>query len=420
MSTPSSSECECALLGAILVDAANAMPMLAQVGVRPLDFTDPTRATIYRAMQDVWQSRNNMCDFVMVTEHLKRTDQLSDIDIGLTLDDLVNNTIPAHASYYAETVMDYSRRRDAVLVADQLRVDAATAPTWRTALEKAEAGLAAIGPDTETATRAATQADILARWDRAAETGAGGLPSRFHQLTELTGGYAGYTILAARPAVGKTNFTLNEAKQLAAAGYPAGVVSVEQTNSESWQRIASDVGNVNLWRLQTGNASDAQREQASKALETAMALPIHIADDLTTVEAVCGWSRRMVSRHGLRIIFIDYLQLLSTTEPTSNNNVRIEHISRSLLRLRKQLDIPIVALSQLSRSCQAEGRPPRLSDLRDSGSLEQDASLVLLLSNSPDSDQTVIVDVAKNRSGPLAQFELTKDFQRCRFEDKTE
>lgn len=249
-----------------------------------------------------------------------------------------------------------------------------------------------------------------------------GVPSGFPALDNMLAGFqkSDLIILAARPSVGKTTLALDIARNAAVKhGVAVGIFSLEMSASQLTQRMLSAHSKVDAWKLRTGKLSADQEFQAlSEALATLSKAPIYIDDqagnNITKMKAA---ARRLKSEHDLGLIVIDYLQLMNTNKNYDNMVNQVTEISRSLKGLARELDVPVIALSQLSRAVESRGGKPRLSDLRDSGSIEQDADVVMFIHREDragtrsENESTGIAEILieKHRNGPVGKVDLFFD-----------
>lgn len=249
-----------------------------------------------------------------------------------------------------------------------------------------------------------------------------GVPSGYPALDNLLAGFqkSDLIILAARPSVGKTTLALDIARNAAVKhGVAVGIFSLEMSSSQLTQRMLSAHSKVDAWKLRTGKLSMEQEFQAlSEALHELSKAPIYIDDqagnNITKMKAA---ARRLKSEHDLGLIVIDYLQLMSTNKNYDNMVNQVTEISRSLKGLARELDVPVIALSQLSRAVESRGGKPRLSDLRDSGSIEQDADVVMFIHREDragtrsENESTGIAEILieKHRNGPVGKVDLYFD-----------
>jgi replicative DNA helicase len=242
-----------------------------------------------------------------------------------------------------------------------------------------------------------------------------GVPSGFHDFDAMTCGLqpGELIIIAARPSMGKTALALNMARNAAGAGYPVGFFSLEMSRASLVDRLVSSEAGVNSLKFRNGRFSGDDWDWITAAQEALHKLPVTI-DDTPGLHysEVRRRARRMVREHGTKILFIDYLQLMSG----DSQNGRVEEvssISRNLKSVARELNLPVICLSQLSRSCeQRDNKRPRLSDLRDSGAIEQDADVVAFIyrdavyTKSTMDGGVAEVDIAKQRNGPTGVIQL--------------
>ena len=257
-----------------------------------------------------------------------------------------------------------------------------------------------------------------------------GIPSGFYDLDNVTAGFqkSDLIIIGARPSLGKSTLALDIARNAAKeCGLPVGIFSLEMSKDQIIDRLISAEAGINLWKLRTGHLSshgdgnDFEKIQA--ALDILAQSKIFIDDTSSpTVLQMRAMARRLQAEHGLGMLIIDYLQLMRPQRDYSNPVQEVSEITRNLKGLARELNIPVIACSQLSRA--AEGRPdqrPKLSDLRESGSIEQDSDLVLFIYREDkvrrDSEKKNIAEiiVAKHRNGPTGEVELYFDEDRVSF-----
>jgi replicative DNA helicase len=247
-----------------------------------------------------------------------------------------------------------------------------------------------------------------------------GVPTGFHDLDQYLSGLqkSDLIILAARPSMGKTTLALDIARQAATKyGTPTVIFSLEMSTQQLVDRMLSAESRVNAWNLRTGNLQ-AENEFAKirDSLDRLSKAPIFVDDlagnSIVRMRSVC---RRIRAEHGIGLIIVDYLQLMSTSKNYDSMVNQVTEISRSLKALAKEFDVPVIALSQLSRAVESRGGRPRLSDLRDSGSIEQDADVVMFIhredKGKDESERTNIADILieKHRNGPVGKVSLYFD-----------
>ena len=253
-----------------------------------------------------------------------------------------------------------------------------------------------------------------------------GVPTGFTDLDKKLAGFqkSDLIILAARPSVGKTSIALNMAKFAAIHhNIPVGIFSLEMSAQSLVDRMLSSEAGVDSWKMKTGNGlSEADMERLTEASSRLSAAPIYIDDQAgNNILKMRSTARRLKSEFGLGLIIVDYLQLMSTNKNYDSMVNQITEISRSLKMLARELDVPVIALSQLSRAVESRGGEPRLSDLRDSGSIEQDADVVMFIHSEdmfkPKEERTNIkkIIIAKHRNGPTGEIELFFDETKTTF-----
>lgn len=252
-----------------------------------------------------------------------------------------------------------------------------------------------------------------------------GVPTGFPDLDNLLAGLqkSDLIILAARPSVGKTTFALDIARNVALSGTPVGIFSLEMSAQQLVQRMLSAESRVDAWSIRTGHGLSSTHfttlQEAASRLQKA---PIYIDDQAgNSIVKMRSVARKLKSEHGLGLIVVDYLQLMTTSKNYDNMVNQVTEISRSLKQLARELDVPVLALSQLSRAVEARGGKPRLSDLRDSGSIEQDADLVMFIhredryKDAAEKDNIAEILVEKHRNGAVGSIQLHFDARTTSF-----
>jgi replicative DNA helicase len=258
-----------------------------------------------------------------------------------------------------------------------------------------------------------------------------GVRTGFRELDNMLAGFqkSDLIILAARPSVGKTSLALDIARQSAITyNTTVGFFSLEMSAQQLVDRMVAAEAKVNSWNLRTGRVSDSgdDFERIRDAYDRLSRAPIYIDDqpgnNMLKMRSV---ARRLKREHGLDLIIVDYLQLLSPTNTRASDNLvqQVTEISRSLKNLAREMDVPVLALSQLSRAVESRGGKPRLSDLRDSGSIEQDADVVMFIHrddkvNRESSEKPGIAEILieKHRNGPVGKVDLFFDEKRTTFQ----
>jgi len=398
------------------------------------DFHDPVHRDVYRAIHDLYEERSAI-DFVTVCEKLKGNDSLSHIGGSAFLAQLAEDVpTSSHAETYAKIVKDRSlKRRLQQIGHDIAKLPESDRPAEEL-VERAEQKLLALS-------RSSTDAVPTHIYDAGAEsyeryaklheaedkTALFGITTGFLRLDQmLTGLPPGHLmIVAARPSVGKTAFALDIARHVASKrGKHVALFSLEMTRQEIMDRVIAGFLGVETWKLKKGELTEGEFARMGTLFDELRDHPIYIDDDPdTTLAHLRSKARRTKIEHGLDLLIIDYLQLVEVPDAAGENRTQqVTLISRSLKNLARELHCPVIALSQLSRSCEQRSPPiPVLSDLRESGAIEQDADCVLMLYRgslyNEDSDNPGLTDVylRKNRSGPTGHAEIQFDGARMSF-----
>lgn len=415
MIPPHNIDAERAVLGALLLHAENVHAVQVDCRLNPGDFYRPQYGVVYESILRLHDEKRAI-DEITISVDLKEHEQ----DAPSDLEEL-SAWAPAAGNVrdYARIVKDLAVRRR-VLRAAQQTEEEARAPKGdvRNLLERAERRMLAI-EDVQAGhlekLDAGEELDRLARV-HTGEQGLPGVESGLVDVDNLTGGWQpdNLVVVAARPGMGKSAFVVNVAQHAAENDLPVAIFSLEMSRQEILRRIVANVARVPGEALTRGPLSAKQYEKALAGIEKVLKWPLFVDEspDLSVTEARAK-ARRLHSRHPLGLIVVDYVQLMRT-EGNENRTVEVGNITRGLKVLAKELHVPVLGVSQLSRAVEQRGdKRPQLSDLRDSGSVEQDADLVLFLYRGhyyhPDEidDGEAEVNVAKQRNGPVGRVKLT-------------
>jgi replicative DNA helicase len=431
---PSALAAERVLLGALLLDPDRYVDVSSVV--RPEDFRDPVHGRIFAAIARLHDERRGV-DFVTVGESLKTDEELQAIGGNGFLAELAGSVpTSSHAAHYAALIRDTSLRRRLAETGRAISSLAENEDVSSTeALERAEQRLLVLSHQSPKS--APTHiADIGSEaYDRYTaihqatdKTALYGLRTGFAELDHLLTGLQGgqLHIIAARPSMGKSSLAIDIGRHVAAEQRKnVAVFSLEMSRQELMDRVVAGYLGVDAWTLKKGQLTESDFQRLGTLMDGLRAHPLYIDDDAdTTLVNLRSKARRHQLEHGLDLLIIDYLQLIEVTDRASGENrtQQVSHISRSLKNLARELDCPIIALSQLSRSVEQRSPPiPILSDLRESGSIEQDADTVLMLyrqgAYNEDCEQPNLTDVyvRKNRHGPTGRVELMFDAGRMSF-----
>ena len=430
---PQSIEAEQSVLGAILIDR-DAVVEVAEF-LRPEDFYRQANGIVYRAVLDLFE-RSEPVDIVTVAEVLERAEQLEAVGGRAYLSMLGNQTPTAvHAVHYARIVERKAVLRNLISAAGKVAaIGYEDGADVQCAIDRAESELFAVSQRRVDLGFSPLKSLLHDAYDRldylhAHRGEVSGIRTGFTELDALTSGLqkSDLVVLAARPSVGKTSFALNIAEHVAVReGKSVGVFSLEMSKEQLVLRLLSSVANIDSQRLRSGFLEEMDFARIAPAMNALSEAPIYI-DDTPNISAMelRTKARRLQAESGLDLVVVDYLQLMqATTVSRDANRVQeVSEISRGLKALARELSVPVIALSQLSRQAEMrESKEPRLSDLRESGAIEQDADLVIFLwreKEKQDDDaadgEVVNVRLAKHRNGPTGEHQLYFRKKQTRF-----
>ncbi len=423
---PHNEEAEASVLGAILLTEQALDGVLLEVGLRPEDFYRPRHQLIFRAMIRLKEKAEpDAVDALTVTEDLRRAGELEKAGGEAFLHSLPT-VVPAVGAVldYARIVKDHALLRSLLSATRDIQEDVlAHRGEPRELIERAEAVLFRIGHDGGTAEMKSIEAILHEEIDRLEElsrkdVGLTGTPSGFTDIDQLTGGFqpGNLIVVAARPSMGKSTLATNMIENAAIDhGVPVALFSLEMSETELAHRFIASQARVSSDDLRKGRVKGDRWPKVLNAVEKLASAPIYLDDssDIGVLE-MRAKARRLHARHGLGLIVVDYLQLVRPEGRSDSRVEQVGQISRGLKILARELDIPVVAVSQLSRAVEARNPPlPMLSDLRESGQLEQDADVVMFVYREDyydeQSDRIGEADiiVAKHRNGPIGKIALT-------------
>jgi replicative DNA helicase len=431
---PHNVDAEKALLGAIILKP-DVMHDVS-VTVFPESFYADKHRIIFEAIFHIF-SKGNPIDIVSLTNKLKTENALDRVGGAAYITELIE-TVPAagNAMYYAELVQSKAVLRGLIHAADDIAEIAYSDPeNTDEALDQAEKKVFQVTNAPTTQKFRTIGSSLSEAWERFEHLSANqdekrGVQSGFTALDNLLAGFqkSDLIILAARPSMGKTTLALDIARN-AALKYKAsvGIFSLEMSDQQLVDRMLAAEAGVDSWKLRTGKlSSDSEYEAIQSAMAKLSEAQIHIDDQAgNNILKMRSSARRLKNEYGLDLLIVDYLQLMSPTATKASDSMvqQVTEISRSLKILARELDVPVLALSQLSRAVEQRGGKPRLSDLRDSGSIEQDADVVMFIhredkaNKDQESDRPNIAEilVEKHRNGPVGMAELYFDGQHVRF-----
>lgn len=429
---PQNTDAEASLLGAILIDT-DAIVKIADT-VTTLDFYDQRHARIYEALVALYEKRSQI-DVLTLADQLKGTGFLEMVGGPAYLTELTN-FVPtaAHVEQYAEIVAQKALRRRLILAGQDMAVlSQDESKTIKELVEEAETRLFEVSQQHVKQSVVSLENILAASFERLDDLHKDkaklrGIPTGFRDLDDMLAGLqrSDLFILAARPAMGKTAFVLNLAHQVATKAHePVLIFSLEMGKEQLVDRLLAMESGVDAWALRTGNLTDNDFERLGEAMGTLSEAKIYIDDTPgITVSDLRTKARRESHNQKLGLIIVDYLQLMSGGSRYASEGSRvneISEISRGLKGVARELDVPLIALSQLSRSVENRSpQIPQLADLRESGSIEQDADIVAFLYRedyyNPESERQNIMDVLikKHRNGPTGGVELYFDREKQR------
>ncbi len=422
---PHSYDAEESVLGSLLIDK-DAMIKVADF-LEPEAFYKDQHGMIYQAMKELYE-KSEPIDVLSVTNRLKEKKQLELVGGEVMVTHLAT-VVPTAGNvlHYARIVQkNYTLRRLISSASEISELGFTEEEEIDVVLDRAETSLFAVSQDhkqnnftkiSDALEDAFVRIDKLHKGDKALR----GVPTGFNSLNHKLAGWqnSDLVILAARPSVGKTTLALDFARHAALQGVPVGVFSLEMSKEQLVDRMLAAQAHVDLWRLRTGNLETGGEfddfSRIGEAMGELSEAPIYIDDHASNnVMGMRTMARRLQSEHGLGLLIIDYLQLMESSRYVDNRVQEVSDISRSLKRLAIELNVPIIALSQLSRAVEMRtDQRPKLSDLRESGSIEQDADVVMFIHRPPFEEGQprpdtfdVSLIIEKHRNGPTGEVPL--------------
>lgn len=421
---PHSLEAEASVLGALLLDK-NAIVNVAEF-LRPTHFYDDKHSSIFEAILELYEAREPI-DVLTVSERLKQRKALKEIGGVSYLAELVNRVpTAAHVEHYGKIVKDASTKRSLMKAAARL-VELSLDDSLPAAelLDKAELEVFSLTQQHLAQAFTPVRAALAESFDRLDELhkqtgGLRGIPSGFADIDDALAGFqkSNLLILAARPGVGKTALAVNIAQYVSvAAKRPVGIFSLEMSKEELIDRLLVAQADIDAWRLKTGKLDEKDFAKLSDAMGELAEAPLYIDDTpALSILEMRTKARRLQVERGIDLLVVDYLQLVRGRN-LENRVQEVSEISQGLKNLARELKLPIIAISQLSRAVEHRGsKRPQLADLRESGAIEQDADVVMFLWREDDENaDNYLLDIAKHRNGPLRQIKLYFRGDRIRF-----
>ena len=429
---PQNLDAEKSLLGAVLIDE-EVLADAAEI-THANDFYDKNHGLIFAGMMRLFE-KHKPVDLLTLTDELKRKDELEMVGGSAYLTELTNYVpTAAHATAYAEMVGQTAVRRRLIKASgdiSELGYDEST--TTQELLEKAEAELFSVSDQSTKQDLVSLESILTDSFDRIEELSKNkgslrGVRTGYRDLDNMTAGLqkSDLIILAARPAMGKTTLVTNLAYNVATIEKkPVLFFSLEMSKEQLVDRMLADASGVDSWNIRTGNLSDNDFAKLSEAMGEMAEAPIYIDDTpgLSVLEMRTK-ARRIAHENQLGLIIVDYFQLMQDNGNHNGNRVQeVSEISRGLKLIARELNVPLIALSQLSRSVESRTPPiPQLADLRESGSIEQDADIVSFIyrpgyyePDNPEVQNITDLIIAKHRNGPVGKVQLYFHPERLRF-----
>lgn len=421
---PHSADGEESVIGALLIDR-DAIIAVAEF-LRPSDFYDERHKVIYEACISLYEERIPI-DVLTVAERLKKLKFLKRIGGAAYLAELANKVpTAAHVEHYGRIVKDQATKRSLMTAASKLvdlSLDEGLAADEL--LDKAEAEVFGLTQKFSVKGFTPVKALLTESFDRLDELhkqgeGLRGVGTGFTDLDDALAGMqrSNLLILAARPGVGKTSLAIGIAENIALKDKrPVAFFSLEMSREEVMERLLVGVSDIDAWKLKTGKLDDEDFTKLSNAMGELAEAPIYIDDTpALSILEMRTRARRLQVESGIDLLIVDYLQLARARQ-LENRVQEVSEISQGLKNLARELKIPVLAISQLSRDVEKRGtKRPQLADLRESGAIEQDADVVMFLWREDDEKlEDVVLDIAKHRNGPLKSIKLFFKGDRIKF-----
>jgi replicative DNA helicase len=434
---PQDLEMEKSVLGSLMLDS-NAINIVADI-IKPEDFYDPKHSLIYQAMMNLHE-KGDPIDVLSVSSKLKEKKQIKETGGNSYLTETVNSVpTSSNVKHYAEIVRKKKILRDLIESSNYISQlgfqDEFGESDIEEVLDEAEKKIFSIARFSIKQKFQSVKNALEEAWERIdrlhkSKGELRGVPTGFAELDNLLAGFqkSDLIILAGRPSMGKTALALDMARNIAKKNIPVGLFSLEMSSQQLVDRLLAAEANIDAWKLRTGRLStDDEFERLSYALDTLSKIPLFIDDEASkNILQMRAMARRMQAECGLGLLIVDYIQLMVPRQKIDNIVQQMTEVSRSLKALAKELDVPILAVSQLSRAVESrQDKRPKLHDLRDSGSIEQDADLVMFVyredmykedkkTQRPGFSEAQIL-IEKHRNGPTGRINLIFNPQKVSF-----
>lgn len=422
---PHNEEAEQSVLGAILIDK-DAIAIVSEILVAS-DFYNDTNGLIYDAMLSLYEDRKPI-DVLTLRTYLKKKKTYDKVSSSYLTDLLSVMPTAANVEHYANIVKESSTKRALITAGTRIAEMGFTEEEIKSILNKAESSIFSISQGHIIRGFIQIKEALAQSFDRIDElhkkgSGLRGIRTGFTDLDNLLSGMqdSNLLILAARPGQGKTAMAVNITQYVAIhEKLPVGMFSLEMSQEELVDRLLVGEADVDAWKLKTGRLSETDFSKLSDAMGRLAEAPIFIDDTPgISVSEMRTKARRLQLEHKIRLLIVDYLQLADPGRRYDNRVQEVSIVSQSLKNLARELKIPVLAVSQLSRAVEHRGeKKPQLADLRESGAIEQDADVVLFLYRPEDEISPTMqtkLSVAKHRNGPVGEIDLLFRGDRIRF-----
>ncbi|MEK7593203.1 MAG: replicative DNA helicase [Patescibacteria group bacterium] len=430
---PQDIEAERSVLGALMLDK-NAVIKVADLIVAG-DFYQPAHSKIYEAILGLFE-KNEPIDILSVTNKLKDKGQLNEIGGSSYLTELINSVpTAAHIAHYAKLIRDKKVLRELIKASAEITEKVfENTDDSENLLDDIEQKIFSIAQRTQIKNFVLIKDELKGAYERIEKLHQGGgrlrgVPTGFDEIDHYLSGLqkSDLIILGARPSLGKTTFTLDIAKNAAARDNAVAIFSLEMSRDQIIDRLIAAEAQVPLWRLRTGRLTDEMEfSMIQESLDKLSKYQIYIDDTPSpTILQIRAMARRLQAEcHNLSLIIIDYVQLIMPRNANQNSVQQYTEISHGLKSLARELNLPVLAVSQLSRAVdQRDSKVPRLSDLRETGALEQDSDVVMFIyrkdrdkiSVEPEEQNAAEIIIAKHRNGPLGTVQLKFDHEKVSF-----
>jgi len=427
---PQNVQAEQCLLGCLMLDKEAIVKVVDSI--RPEDFYSGKHQDIYQSMVDLY-TKSDPIDIVSVSGRLKERNKLDDVGGTVYLTSLINSVPTAtHVANYAKIVRQKKILRELISASEEIGLSAFDeSQDVDTLLDKAEKTVFGIGQRSLTQTFVPIKEILPATFERLDELSKykgslRGVATGFAEIDKILGGLqkSDLLVLAARPSMGKTSLALDIARNVAIySNKPVGLFSLEMSKDQLADKLLASLANINLWNLRNGRLTQDDYSRLQHAMGTLSEAPLYINDvGLVNIIQMRAMARRLQANYGLSLLVIDYLQLMDPMNKFASPVQQVSENSRALKMLAKELNVPVLVLSQLSRAVEARvPQIPRLSDLRESGAIEQDADVVLMIYREDKYNENSLTPniakilIEKHRNGPTGGLELYFDENRASF-----